>query len=187
MVFVIPRKKVLISRNSVCPGIAHSEVQNGTERNGTNSAQKICLTEQPTNNKKTFRSAKAPYPKRPERGAAPADYWNWDEWGVKEFKWKGSLLGWFAHHAGASNLATLVSPVLNIFFLAVQWFNFKERKNVDLSFSRYTTCCYDSCMHIVYTVEVFFCHLVQEICNHVCNCTVHHGGALDRPNRRYVI
>jgi hypothetical protein len=30
-VLIIPRKKVLLSRNSMCLGIAHSEVQNRTE------------------------------------------------------------------------------------------------------------------------------------------------------------
>jgi hypothetical protein len=34
-VFVIPRKKVLLSRNSMCLGIAHSDVQNRTEWNST--------------------------------------------------------------------------------------------------------------------------------------------------------
>ncbi len=32
-VFVVPRKKVLLSRNSVCLGIAHTKVRNGTEWN----------------------------------------------------------------------------------------------------------------------------------------------------------
>jgi hypothetical protein len=32
-VFVIPQKKVLLSRNSMCLGIAHSDVQNRTEWN----------------------------------------------------------------------------------------------------------------------------------------------------------
>ncbi len=27
---------------------------------------------------------------------APADCWNWGKWGLKEYKWKGSFLGWFA-------------------------------------------------------------------------------------------
>jgi hypothetical protein len=34
MVFVIPRKKVLLSRKSVCLGIAQFEFRNGTKRNG---------------------------------------------------------------------------------------------------------------------------------------------------------
>ncbi len=30
-------------------------------------------------------------------GMAPADCWNWGEWGLKEYKWEGgSFLGWFA-------------------------------------------------------------------------------------------
>ncbi len=27
-------------------------------------------------------------------GVAPADSWNWGKWGLKEYKWKGSFLGW---------------------------------------------------------------------------------------------
>ncbi len=30
-----------------------------------------------------------------QRGVAPADRWNWGEWGNKEYKWMGSFLGWF--------------------------------------------------------------------------------------------
>ncbi len=26
---------------------------------------------------------------------APADFWNWGEWGLEVYKWKGSFLGWF--------------------------------------------------------------------------------------------
>jgi hypothetical protein len=33
-VFVIPRKKVLLSRNSICLGIAHSQARNGTNGRG---------------------------------------------------------------------------------------------------------------------------------------------------------
>jgi hypothetical protein len=29
------------------------------------------------------------------RGLAPDDCWIWGEWGLKEYKWKGSFLGWF--------------------------------------------------------------------------------------------
>ena len=39
-VFVILREKMFILRNFVRLGIAHSEVRNGTEWNGMNSAKK---------------------------------------------------------------------------------------------------------------------------------------------------
>ncbi len=32
---------------------------------------------------------------RDQRRVAPADDWKWGEWGLKEYKWKGSFLGWF--------------------------------------------------------------------------------------------
>jgi hypothetical protein len=37
----IPRKKVLLARNSVCPGVVHSEVRNETERYGIPRKNKV--------------------------------------------------------------------------------------------------------------------------------------------------
>ncbi len=58
---------------------------------------------------------------RDQREVAPADCCNWGEWRLKEYTWKGSLLGWFnGLHAGTkdfcSALAALVGPVQNTFF-----------------------------------------------------------------------
>ncbi len=52
MVFVIPRKKVLLSRNSMCLGIAHPQVRNRTEQNSVKNSQN-------KKNRKTFHRSKA--------------------------------------------------------------------------------------------------------------------------------
>jgi hypothetical protein len=52
MAFAIPLEKVLLSRYSVCLGITHFEVLNGTERMEQNSAKTLGLTEQPTQQQK---------------------------------------------------------------------------------------------------------------------------------------
>jgi hypothetical protein len=64
---------------------------------------------------------------------APADCWNWDEWRLKEYEWKGSFPGGgggfdvlvvpVQEIDFCSALATLVGPVRNIFFLTVHYFN----------------------------------------------------------------
>ncbi len=45
---------------------------------------------------------------RETRGMGPADCWNWGEWELKEYKWKGSFLGCSVR---------LVVPVQEIFVL----------------------------------------------------------------------
>ncbi len=54
---------------------------------------------------------------------APAKRWNWDEWGLKEYKLKGSFIGWYVGFVvpvqEICNLLgfSIVNPVQNIFFL----------------------------------------------------------------------
>ncbi len=66
---------------------------------------------------------------RHQRRMAPADCWNWGEWRLKEYKWKGSFLGLDSLGSSCQNerlypsLAALVSPVQNIFFLTIHFFN----------------------------------------------------------------
>ncbi len=63
---------------------------------------------------------------RDQRGVALADSWNWDEWWLKEYKWKGSFLGWFVglvlrYSDFYPALAALVSPEQYTFFLTVHF------------------------------------------------------------------
>jgi hypothetical protein len=46
---------------------------------------------------------------RDQRGVAPADWWNWGEWELEEYKWKESFLGWFVG---------FLVPVQGVFFLS---------------------------------------------------------------------
>ncbi len=63
---------------------------------------------------------------RLERGGPHADCLNWGEWGLKEYKWKGSFLGYKDCLANTrdfcSALAAQVGQVENIFFLTVHYF-----------------------------------------------------------------
>ncbi len=75
----------------------------------------------------TFSLAKVFY-RETREGWPLLTYWNWGEWGLKEYKWKGSFLGWFfglilPTRDLCSALAALVSPAQNIFFLTVHYFN----------------------------------------------------------------
>ncbi len=61
---------------------------------------------------------------RDYRGVATADWWNWGRWGLKEYKWKGSFLGWFVKLVVPVQeiLAVLVGPV-QIFFTSLYTFS----------------------------------------------------------------
>ncbi len=93
---------------------------------------------------------------RNKRWVAPADCWNWGEWVLKEYKWKGSFLSWlvcWVRCAGTRDfcpaLVAVVGPVQNKFFLSVHSFSQLSRQ------SSWVTCLLISasvCSHVISTL-----------------------------------
>ncbi len=60
---------------------------------------------------------------RDQRRMAPAVCWNWGEWRLKEYKWKGSFLGLVSLGSSCRFKRLLSCQVQNIFSLTVHYFN----------------------------------------------------------------
>ncbi len=77
---------------------------------------------------------------RDQRAVVPTDFWNWGEWELKEYTWKGSFLGWFVG---------LVVPVQEFFILLWLLWPAQYKNFVFLTVNYFNLC-----------VPIFYCIFV---------------------------